>query len=819
MFPDSCPETLSLLQATTLPPPPAITGSLLNELNEIAHPFLLILDDYHTIHETSIHQLLAELLRYPPAGMRLVLASRRNPLLPLTRLRAKSLMTEIRMQDLRFTMEEATTLLQQMVETQIDEATVSLLQEKTEGWVTGLRLIVLSHRHRGNLDNLLVGLRRINRYVMDYLISEVLSFQPPDVQAFLVKSSILDRLCGSLCDTVVGLEGGNSRGQDYLDNITKADLFVIPLDDQQQWFRYHHLFQQFLQQRLRQQGSAEEVALLHTRASEWFAREGFIEEALSHILAAKDNSRAIRLVAQHRHALMIKDEWQRLARWLGLFPRETIDMEPELLVLEAWIKRVSWKLSELPAILQRIETLLAHSPPSKYPEIQYIQAELDTIQAFVLLISIEIEPALTCLKRALSILSSERLYVYGDATMLMGFAYRVAGDLSSAEAFISKKVKEGPDDIAFKTRLVSMLSIVYWMEADLDKMWLMANRYSKLNQKAPNILRRSWGRYLEGFVHYHRNNLLEAEQAFEAAVQHPYQIHLMALVHGRIGLAMTYQAQGRLQKARALAEETITFLVETDNTFLLAVAQAFQAELALRQGHLTEASQWASQTALTPPKQGMSGFYGPQLALPKILLAQNTNQSLQEAADYLADLHHFVKAVHNTRFLIEVLALKALLYEARQNRPAALEVLEQAINLAQPGGFIRLFVDLGPKLKPLLADLAHRSIASAYIAQILTAFEHSDSPELVQNEALIDHLPQPTLARRSPDLIETLTNREMDVLLLLADRLTNKEIAQELGISTETVKAHANNLYRKLHINNRRQAVAQARALGLLPSD
>jgi LuxR family maltose regulon positive regulatory protein len=257
-------------------------------------------------------------------------------------------------------------------------------------------------------------------------------------------------------------------------------------------------------------------------------------------------------------------------------------------------------------------------------------------------------------------------------------------------------------------------------------------------------------------------------------------------------------------------------MLETHSTLLLPVAEAFRAELAARQGRLAEAGQWAVRVGPTPPRQGMPSFYGPQLALPKVLLAQNTAESRQQAADYLAQLHGFVKSIHNTRFLIEVLALQALLHQAQGNRTAALDALAQAVTLARPGGFIRLFVDLGPEMEPLLADLAQNSVAPDYIAQIRAAFDSSVPQD---DEGLIEDGPQPPERSPHPDLLESLTNREMDVLLLMADRLTNKEIAQRLGISAETVKQHAINLYRKLHVNNRRQAVAKARDLDLLPSD
>jgi LuxR family maltose regulon positive regulatory protein len=817
MFPEVCADCEALLRAAALPPVSVIVRSLVNELNDIDRSYLLVLDDYHAIHEPAINELLTELVRYPPAGMQLVLTSRRNPLLPLTQLRARGLMTEIRTQDLRFTMAEATALLQQLTETEIDEATVSLLEEKTEGWVTGLRLAVLSIRHRGDLDNLLAGLQDTSQYVMDYLISEVLSYQPPDVQAFLVRSSVLDRLSGPLSEAVVGLAGPTPTGQAYLETVARANLFIIPLDDRQQWFRYHHLFQQFLLHRLQQQHSPEEIAALHARATDWFAQNGLVEEALHHALAAGDTPQAVQLVAQHRLALMNQDGWQRLGRWLRLFPDQVVQMEPELLMLDAWLKQTRWQLGELSAVLERIETLLSQSSPPGYTgSTAHLQDEINALRAAGLLYSVATEDALAYLTQILLTIPPNHYYVRGYVVFALGIAYQMAGDTEAANTLVSEGLLEMPRNEMFQTRLLGTLSIVNWMAADLENLWLASTRCLEISKKANSVLGLTAAQHFQGCVHYHRNNLAAAERAFTAIVDRPYLAHALTFTHSAIGLASTYQAQGRPDQAREVIDSTIAFMLETHNTLLLPVAEAFRAELAARQGRLAEAGQWAVRVGPTPPRQGMPSFYGPQLALPKVLLAQNTAESRQQAADYLAQLHGFVKSIHNTRFLIEVLALQALLHQAQGNRTAALDALAQAVTLARPGGFIRLFVDLGPEMELLLADLAQNSVAPDYIAQIRAAFD-SSVPQ--GDEGLIEDRPQPPERSPHPDPLESLTNREMDVLLLMADRLTNKEIAQRLGISAETVKQHAFNLYRKLHVNNRRQAVAKARDLDLLPPD
>jgi LuxR family maltose regulon positive regulatory protein len=279
-------------------------------------------------------------------------------------------------------------------------------------------------------------------------------------------------------------------------------------------------------------------------------------------------------------------------------------------------------------------------------------------------------------------------------------------------------------------------------------------------------------------------------------------------------LASTYQAQNQPDKAREVVDSVVVQLQETNNTLLLPVAYAYQAELAAQQGRMPEANQYVTRASSTPPTMALPAFYSPQLALPKILLVQNTTTSLQQASDYLSKLHSFLKSIHNKRFLIDVLILQALVYNAQGSPSSSMDVLEQAVTMAQPNGYIRPFIDQGSKLEHLLAQLPKNNVSPAYIEQIITAYQSSEKPDSSASLPATKGVSQHRLHSELPEL---LTNREMDVLLLLAERKTNKEIAQELGISPETAKKHSISLYRKFDVHNRREAVVRARNLGILP--
>jgi LuxR family maltose regulon positive regulatory protein len=395
------------------------------------------------------------------------------------------------------------------------------------------------------------------------------------------------------------------------------------------------------------------------------------------------------------------------------------------------------------------------------------------------------------------------------ARLLLAGVLQMRGDSSEAYATIYGGFEEEKTQSdTFKATLVMTVCFAYWLDADLQGMARAASQCIALSQQSdiPHIL--NYGHYHLGCVCYQRNDLAAAEEHFTTPVQQPYLNYGRCYAHSACGLALVHQVQGRPDKAQAVMESALAFMLETGNTTLMPVLQAFQAQIALMQGQIAMAGQWAAQLDPGPPLAPMVDLFSPHLILVKVWLAQDTPASRQRAADLLERSREFVEATHNTRFLIEVLALQAVLQERQGDRQTALELLGQAVALAEPGGFVRLFVDLGPPMASLLERLrwqggARGSLAVAYITNILTAFETKAGGRTMD-------------VTSSSALVESLTPRELDVLALLGRRLSNKEIAAELVISPETVKTHALNIYRKLDVRNRRHAVTRARELGLL---
>lgn len=814
IFPSALSATHALLSGVNLPPLTVIARSLLNELDELGRDFVLVLDDYHIISDQAVHDVLSALLQHPPHRMHLVIAARQDPPLPLGLLRARAQITDIRGQDLRFSVPEIAQFMEQTLRAPLSDEAIAVLAEKTEGWAAGLRLATLTLRYSGEIDSQIARLHAENQFVMDYLINEVQSHIPPAIQSFLLKTAILDRLCGPLCTEVIGPDSADCQPQTCLEWLEGSGMFTTALDTQRQWYRYHHLFQEFLRTRLMRQSSPDEIAALHLRASAWFGRNGFIEEALHHALAGQDAAAAVRLVEQHRHALMNDEQWLVLNRWLRLFRAETVAAYPDLLLLSAWIADVArLDTGYVGHALDQAERLITEM--SDQPEhARHLMGEVA-----VLLIKIshqlaqDTDALIAQTQRALENTPRQWYLVRSVAWLHLAFAYQKAGRLEDAYATLAAGRQEDTAEVGVvRGRIGGMNCYVQWIAADLSAMLQTATDF--LDVVRPRHLSQSlaWAHHFLSCAYYQRNELAAAETHALASLELRHAGNARPCLYSAFIRALIHQARGAPGQARDTVTWAISYLRETNCGPLLPLAEAFRAELAVMQGDLGAANSWANGVNFQVPLSVMALFYAPQLTPSKILLAQDTPASRQQAAEALARLYDFVTSTHNTRFTIEVLALQALLQDAQGDERAALALLKQAVLTAEPGGFIRLFVDLGPRMAGLLDRLRRTGVASGYAGQILQAFTEP-TPAAPKQRAAQKAAVSPV---ERTETVEPLTEREREILALLAQRLSNKEIAQALVISPQTVKRHATNIYQKLQAGGRREAVAVATRLGLL---
>jgi LuxR family maltose regulon positive regulatory protein len=664
-------------------------------------------------------------------------------------------------------------------------------------------------------------------YVTEYLATEILKEQPPAVQAYLLRTSLLDRFCAPLCQAVcLGCadlstpEGGAALdGQAFLELLARRNLFVIPLDDERTWYRYHHMLRELLQDELRRRLSAGEIAALHCRASAWLAEHGLVEEALHHALAAGDTGIAARLVAEHRHRAMNQEQWHRLRRWLGLLPREVVEGDPQLLIVEAWLL-IGW--AEMAPVAERVGALLANLDP-KSPDTINLQAEFDTLHSLIAYHVTDGPQCLALARRALERLPREYASERGLAVMLKSMAYQMIGDLASARAVVWEALAEkAAHHPTYQARVRMTSCFVDAIAAELDGVLGSAGQVLKLGQELNLAESIAHGYYFTGLCHYERNELDRAERSLLPVVRGAYIANLHNFTFSSFLLALCYQAQDRPAEAREAVETVVERAVDMGDVSLLQTARAFQSELALRQGNVASAHLWA-RTYSPEPLHVAYRFYVPQITLPRVLLALGTPDSRRQAADVLVRLHDFFASTHNVRLLIEVLALQALRHDACGDEPAALAALERALALSEPGDFIRLYVDLGPRMAGLLEQLRGQGVAPGYIARILVAFGTTAGGHPVRGQQtttgplVLDARSSSVVRRPSSPPVEPLTRRESEVLALLAQGLSNKEIAEQLVLATGSVKQYTHRIYQKLGVKNRRQAVRTARDLEILP--
>lgn len=815
VFPETCRETLTLLEANQLASPTLLAEYLSNDLEALPKPLVLVLDDYHRISEPVIHELLDHLLAHPPDTLHLVILTRRDPPLSLGALRAHGMMSNLRARELQFTKDETAAFLKQASGRSIEDSAISLVYETTEGWAVGLRLTALALQHGVDIDEFLRGFVGDSGQIREYLVEGALSHLPPVVSEWLRKTSILERFCAPLCEAVCAPQGNKDEktldGQGFIQALAATGLPSMALDPQSEWHRYHHLVQELLQHQLKAWLAPEEIVGLHRRTAAWFEAQGLLEEAIQHTLQGDGPAAAGRLMVRHRLEILNEEHWFRLDQWLRRLPDELVKKDLELLILKAWRLRNLGRHAEAFLVLDHIEALMI-SAPSGSAASERRRGSVNALRGIQYFFEGQADLALKCAEQALIQLPHDCWSERGFALIVMAGALRSSGDAKGARKVIYDALADTSVPMGtFQGRLMMALCFVNWNTADLPEMRLAAKQYLELGKKlglAESVMN---ARYLLGSVQYQQNELSQAETTLVPVVSDRGPPNLFYFTESVFVLAAVYQARGQTDKARETVESVCEHLLGIQNMAMLQRAQAYQADLALRQGRTAEALKWAH--GFDPePFQNMFLFHEPRMTLARVLITQGSTDNRMQADRLLTRLETFVAGIHNTRFLIEVLALQALLHDAQGDESVACKVLGRAVALAQPGGFIRLFVDLGPRLAGLLSRLDLDEEGVRYARRILAAFGggQADASDRLGTPLTVN------LSEKPHPLPEPLTQRELVILSLHTERLKNHEIAERLFISAGTVKRHNENIYRKLGVHDRSEAVTKAQALGIL---
>jgi LuxR family maltose regulon positive regulatory protein len=823
LCPGAGDTALVLLQSSQAPPIEAILTTLLNELTELPADAVLVLDDYHIIKSRTIHEALAFLIEHLPPQVHLVISTRADPPLPLARLRARGEMAELRASDLRFTTEETATFLAETVGSRLSAEDVAELGERTEGWVAGLQLAALALRDRSDISSFIAAFTGSNRYVLDYLVDEVLARQPEALRTFLLKTSILDRMCGPLCDAVTSRD----EGQETLEYLEHANLFVIPLDEDRRWYRYHHLFTDVLNQRLRET-DVNLLPELHRRASVWFERQGLAAEAVHHALEAHDFERAAALIEDIGLSVMLPGQVHTLLGWLDTLSDAVVRSRPALCIVHAAALMFAGQPEAAEARLDDAERDVQADAPADQAHI--ILGQAASIRGNLARISGDLARCVALSRRALDLLP-ETHFIWTVSKLNATYAYQVSGDVTPTTERLVAEV------IAPVRRTGNPLTILRSV-INLAQLRVLQGRLRQAVTTFGEAARSSSGpggserlvgnpAYYFGMGDLLRewNDLDAAERYLEQGMDLVSEIPTVdaeVVAHGFISLAQLQQVRGEYGAAITTLEN-FSHLAHERNFFppLLAHATAAQARLVLAQGNLREAIGWADASGLhvDEPSYPREAEY---LTLARVLIARGRGDPegpyFDDALRLIDRLLGAAESGARMGSAIEILILRALALHARRETSGAFAVLERALTLADPEGYVRVFVDEGASMATLLSEFlkarrkggrgAKQLASLSYVRRLLAVFE---SP----NTGTKSPAPAQHAQATGQPLPEHLTRREREVLALIAEGFSNQEIAARLFIATSTVKWYVHSILRKLEVDSRTKAVARARELHL----
>lgn len=779
----------AMLPVLQSPQPPPVEAVLLNLLNEIAsspQDFILVLDDYHLVDSNLVDQALAYLLEHLPSQMHLVIATREDPQLPLARYRGRGQISELRVEDLRFTAAETAGFLNQIMGLSLSAEDIAALEARTEGWIAGLQLAAISMQGLEDTAGFIKSFTGSNRFVMDYLVEEVLRKQPNSIQEFLLRTSILDRMCGPLCDAV--LDDASRASQETLEYLERANLFIIPLDNERCWYRYHHLFADLLRQRLYQL-HREVPAQLHLSACQWYEDNNLEIDAFQHAVAANDVERAARLVLGKGMPLHTRGGLFPELKWLESLPSKVLDEKPILWLMYAGALTTAGQTKGVEEKLQAAETALQGIDLNA--ENRDLIGRIANNRATLAITHYDPDETIRQAERALEYLAPENLPVRAISAWNLAVAYQFKGERAKATRAFTEVISASQAiGQSFVTKLATS-GLGNLQEAD-NKLHLAAETYRHALELFgdPPLLFATEAYLGLARIYYEWNDLdsaqRHAEKAYHLARQYSASIDRYILCE--LVLARVLLAKGDVSSAEAIVKRADQSTRQHHFTQRIDDVVAAQVFLLLRHGRLAEADALAQVQDIP-------------LSKVRVLLAQRDSSS---ALVVLEELRENMQAKDWLDELLKVTILQAVAYHLNGEKDRALQLLAEALKMAEEGDFIRLFIDEGEPMAQLLFEAEVGGIGPEYVKKLLAVFS---TERLAENKYA---MPQ------ASSEIEPLSQRELEILQLIARGFSNQAIGVRLFIAISTVKGHNRVIFDKLQVQSRTEAVARARELGLL---
>lgn len=809
-YPQSCGALTRLLQAQSLTTIEALADTLADSLTLLPGQLVLVLDDLHLLNDDAIYAFLSHLIQHMTHRLHLVLITRVDPPLPLNRWRAQGHLSEVRLPDLCFTLEETKSYLSISLRQSLTDEIVATLHRSTEGWVVGLRLAALALAGTSNQAALVAGFEaNSNRYIIDYLVDDVLDQQSPGVQQFLICTAILPRFCPELCAALLEIDKGSA--QQLINQVSRANLFLIELGSPADWYRYHHQFQSMLLSRLHERYDPQAIAMLHRQAAAWLASHDQIDEALRHLIAIPDYPAAADLIESQRVMALNQQSFHELDGWLALLPVNVLNQNPALLIGVAWVQNYWLNDTQSLTAIQRAEVLLQEQAHTLSEITQkLLQAELyalsisqdrpqDRAKAIQLIRHhwTQIRPYLSYSHWSTVVTLSHVCYFLGGSELALEMLQTTY-----------EQTTEWPQ--MARCRLLYSAGILHWYSCNLAQAERAFQQSLHLARQHNLDLAITLCHFGLALIATLRNQQEQAETFHLDVLKEPHFQNGLRAVISAYSLVGIYAARGEPEAGRNMVEALKAHALMMGRPYLLIQVGALEAYLALVCGEVATALRWELGAS-------RSEMYRPEDRVPlirvRILMAEGSTSSLQKAAQLLEELVQKQEREYRWSLWIEVLTLEALTLAKLNQVDRSLLSLSKAVQRAVPNGLVGPFVEQGQAMEGLLRELGKQAEYTQLVQLLLTAFPNQrPQPPPIEAVTLITSI-------STEELPEPLTAREIDILRLLAGRLSNKEIAHELVVSVHTVRNHTANIFGKLQVANRLEAVKRAQSLGLLPSD
>jgi len=809
IFPKSLSDLTNLLQIIEQPPTELLIKTLINELDQIKKDFVVVLDDYHYIHDKDIHRVLDVLLQFPPEHIHVVISSRNDPPLLINKLRLHDRINEIRMRELGFNIEEVVSLFQKSHRITLEESEAISLVNKTEGWITSLKLSSLTFNDWKGSKRLLDDFTGDVSSLTNYLFEEVIKKQPSVLRNLIIKISILDRFCDELLDVFLQSEeqvnDKGLNGSEILNLLRKSDLFLIMLDREGKWFRFHHEFQYLLQNQLKKKFTVKEIHKLHLDVSDWLMKNEYMEEAIHHALKAGNHEMAVRVLINNRKNIVEKDLWYPLEICLKKFPAQTIDSSPELLIIQTWIYIHHLNYPGLVSNIENIEKL------SKKISIDSIEGELYFFKGYYSMLTYRNSEAEKLLKKAIDKIPQELSHSVGEAEIHYALTLQFNNKKKEALRFIENKINNQTTNSNIRvSRFYIGLALMHLFDANLYMAIDPAVKGKEISYENNFVYTEGWGKYSESLVMFNQGKFMQAEKLFSDLTLKTAGLHTRMVADCFAIMLLHLQISGQQKALVEMIAKFRQFSSIVNNDIIRIVLHSAQSRLALLQGDIDSAIRFIRMVDISADIGIMSVFVEiPRITFCRVLIAEGTNDTLNEAIIKLNGYYDDNDQVCNTYQKIGIKLLLAVAYHKLGKKTTAIENLTACIEMGSLGNWIFPFIEYDETMMELLPlVLSNSKNNTRYIKNILQALEKNNGFRKSASISKDD--------KKAVSISKNLSMRENEILLLVSEGMRNKEIAHKLFVSEGTIKKHLYNMGQKFDTNSRVDLLNKARTLELI---